>query len=135
VDPASPANPQSPITGSFDAFSDSTGPGLRNLFQSFTVPATVGRATLSWSDRIQNFANAFQDPNQEFRVQILDAANTVLQTVFSTNPGDPLFQNGPNNRSFDVTPLLQSRAGQTLRLRFEEQDNLSFFNVTLDNIS
>ena len=37
--------------------------------------------------------------------------------------------------TFDVTPLLQSRAGQTLRLRFEEQDSLFYMNVTLDNIS
>lgn len=135
LDPASPATPLAPISGSFDVFSDTTTPGTRFLFQSFVVPGTVGRATLSWSDRIQNLASAFQDPNQEFRVLLTDSAGTVLQTVYSTNPGDPLLQVGPNSRSFDVTSSLQARVGQTLRLRFEEQDSLFYMNVTLDNIS
>src|SRR5262249_40476890 len=134
-DPVSPATPQPPISGAFDIFSDTTGPGTRFIFPSFVVPASVGRATLSWSDPIPNFAAAFQDPGQEFRVLITDNVGNVLQTVYSTNPGDPLIQLGPNNRSFDVTSLLQSRAGQTLRLRFEEQDSLFYMNVTLDNIS
>src|SRR5262249_13662740 len=49
--------------------------------------------------------------------------------------GDAPTQIGPNNRSFDVTALLQSRAGQTLQLRFEQQDSLGFFNVTVDNVA
>jgi len=135
LDPQGPAVPQPPIAGAFDIVTDQTGPGLRSISQSFVVPSVVNSATLTWSDRIQNFGNAFQDPNQEYRVQITDAGGTVLQTVFSTNPGDPLIQLGPNNRSANLTALLQSRVGQTLRLRFEEQDNLGFFNVTLDNIN
>src|SRR5262249_10160601 len=86
-------------------------------------------------DRIQNFANAFVATTQEFRVQILDANNNVLQTVFATKPGDPLIQLGPNNRAFDVTSVFQGRAGQVLKLRFEEQDSLFFLNATVDNIS
>jgi extracellular elastinolytic metalloproteinase len=134
-DPVSPANPLAPISGSFDVVSDTTAPGTRFLYQSFVVPANVTQATLSWSDRIQNFASVFLDPTQEFRVLLTDSAGNVLQTVYSTNPGDTLIQTGPNNRSFDVTPLLQARAGQTLRLRFEEQDSQFYMNVTLDNIS
>ena len=134
LNPSGPANPLPPIGGSFDAVANGVG-GPRSITQAFVVPASVPRATLSWSDRIQNFANAFADPTQEFRVQILDAAGAVLQTVYSTNPGDPPMQIGPNGRSFDVTTLLQSRAGQTIRLRFEEQDSLNFFTVTVDNIS
>jgi extracellular elastinolytic metalloproteinase len=135
IDPASPAMPQPPISGAFDAFTDPTGPSTRNITQSFTVPATVSNATLSWSDRIQNFANAFVATTQEFRVQILDANNNFLQTVFATKPGDPLIQLGPNSRSVDVTSLLQARAGQVLKLRFEEQDSLFYLNATVDNIA
>lgn len=135
LDPASPATPLAPISGSFDAVSNTTGPGVRVITQSFVVPANVPQATLTWSDRIQNFANQFQDPNQEFRVLLLDAQGLLVQTVFSTNLGDPLSQVGPNSRSFDVTAALQGRAGQTLQLRFEQQDSLNFFNVTLDNVS
>src|SRR5262249_46747341 len=96
-------------------------------------PTTVTQATLSWSDRIQNFGSSFTS-TQEFRVQVLDANNNVLQTVFNTRPGDPLIQIGPNNRSFDITPLLQPRAGQVLKLRFEQQDSQFFFNATVDNV-
>jgi extracellular elastinolytic metalloproteinase len=135
LDPNGPATPQPPISGSFDATTNTSGPAIKNITQSFVVPATVGRATLSWSDRIQNFASGFFATTQEFRVQILDANNTLLQTVYKTNPGDPLIQLGPNSRSFDVTALLQSHAGQTLKLRFEQQDNSFFMNVTLDNIA
>src|SRR5262249_1335455 len=42
---------------------------------------------------------------------------------------------GPNNRSFDITSLLQSRAGQVLKLCFEEQDTLFYLNATVDNVS
>ncbi|MDY3559679.1 S8 family serine peptidase [Gemmata sp. JC673] len=135
IDPASPAGPLAPIGGAFDALTDSSSGGTRVIAQSFVVPAGVQQATLSWSDRLQNFASQFQDPNQEFRVVITDAVGNVLQTVFSTNLGDPLLQTGPNNRSFDVTALLQSRAGQVLQLRFEQQDSLFYFNVTVDNVA
>src|SRR5262249_39104722 len=133
IDPASPATPQPPISGSFDTFSDPLGPGTRNITQQFTVPTTVSQATLSWSDRIQNFGSSFTS-TQEFRVQVLDANNNLLQTVFNTRPGDPLIQIGPNSRSFDLTSLLQSRAGQVLKLRFEEQDSQFYFNATVDNV-
>jgi PKD repeat protein len=132
-DPPGPATPLAPIAGTFDAVTSTPG-GTRSISQSFVVPATVTQATLSWQDRIRNSA-AFVDPNQEFRVVITDAAGAVLQTVFSTNPGDPSTQTGPNSRSFDVTALLQSRPGQTLQLRFEEQDSLNFFVVNLDSIA
>jgi hypothetical protein len=135
VDPASPATPLPAISGSFDALSNTTAPGTRFLYQTFTVPAVVAQATLSWSDRIQNFASTFAHPGQEFRVLITDTAGNVLQTVYSTNPGDPVSQVGPNGRSFDVTALLQAHLGQTLRLRFEEQDSQTYMNVNLDNIS
>ena len=135
LDPASPAPASPPIAGAFDALTNPTGPGTRSITQAFVVPATVHQATLSWSDRIQNFAAAFVDPGQEFRVQILSSTDAVLATVFSTNPGDPLIQFGPNNRSANVTTLLQAHAGQTLKVRFEEQDSLFFFNATIDNVS
>lgn len=134
-DPVSPSGPLPPISGAYDAFTDPTGPGIRSLTQAFVVPAVVSSATLSWSDRIQNHAGTFVDPTQEFRVQILNSVGGVLATVFSTNPGDPGTQLGPNNRSVNVTGLLQAFAGQTLQVRFEEQDSLFYFNATVDNVS
>lgn len=125
-----------PISGSFDIVTFQTGPGLHQLSQGFTVPGGIANAVLSWSDRIRNFASVgFSHPNQEFRVELLDSASNVISQVFTTNPGDPTQQVGPNNRSFDLTTLLQSLGGQAISIRFTEQDNQGFFNLTLDNIS
>ena len=36
--------------------------------------------------------------------------------------------------TFDVTALLQANQGATLRLRFSEVDNVSFFQMGVDNV-
>lgn len=124
-----------PITGSFDVVSNQEGPGLHLLTQPFIVPAGITNALISWNDRINNLASVFEDPNQEFRVELLDAGLNVIQQIYSTNPGDPLVQVGPNFRQFDLTAILQALVGQQVSLRFSEEDNLLFFNLTLDDIS
>lgn len=134
--PPGPGVPLAPISGSFDAMSQQTGPGQNLLMsQLFVVPTGITSAILSWSDRIRNFASVFSDPNQEFRVLIEDSVGALIQEVFSTNPGDPLQQVGPNLRSFDLTSLFQPLQGQTVQLSFEQQDNLFFFNATVDDVS
>ena len=35
----------------------------------------------------------------------------------------------------DITALLQAHAGETLRLRFAETDNVNFFNFGVDAVS
>ena len=131
-----PATALAPISGSFDAVSSQTGPGLNTLIQqSFMMSSGITSATLSWSDRIQNFGGVFSDPNQEFRVLLEDMQGNLIQEIFSTSPGDPLIQLGPNFRSFDITSLAQGLAGQQVQLSFEQQDNLNFFNVSLDDVS
>lgn len=136
LDPPGPGLPTAPIAGSFDAVSVQGGAGLRILSEPFAVPETVTSATLSWSDRIRNFASVgFQDPNQEFRVLLLDSAGDTIQEIFSTDPGDPAQQLGPNTRSFDLTALLQSLEGQVVQIAFQEQDNRGFFNVNVDDVS
>jgi len=126
----------SPISGNFDVYSSQGGPSMSILSEPFIVPAGINSATLSWKDRIQNFAAVFSDPIQEARVLIKDAAGVVtIAEIFSTNPGDPLIQLGPNTRSFDITTLLQGLQGQTIRVSFEQRDNFGFFNLSLDDIS
>lgn len=134
-DPFGPATPLAPISGGFDAVSSQTGVGLNTLSQLVTLPGVVRAMTLSWDDRIQNWANAFSDPNQEFRASLFTGGGALIGTLFSTNPGDALIQLGPNARSFNVTALLAPFAGQMIELRFAQQDNLNFFNVTIDNVS
>ena len=134
-DPPGASGPIAPISGNFDAYSSQVGPGSNIMCEAMLVPSGITSATLSWNDRIQNRALVFSDPNQEYRVEITDAGGTPIQEIFSTNPGDPLIQLGPNNRSFDVTLLLQSLEGQNIRLKITQQDNLLNFNVNIDDIS
>jgi len=124
-----------PITGNFDVVTNQGGPGLHILSQFFVVPSNIQSAMVSWNDRIRNAAGTFSDPNQEFRVELIDVSLNVIQEIYSTNPGDPTMQIGPNFRQFDLTALLQTLTGQQVSLRFSEQDNLGFFNLTLDDIS
>lgn len=135
-DPPGPGTTSAPISGSFDAVSASTGFGQANLFQNINLPGSFSSIQFSWSDRIENWASAFNDPLQEFRVQLIDfVTGNLITELFSTNPGDPLIQFGPNNRSFDVTASLNPYAGQTIQTRFEQQDSNFFFNATVDNVS
>lgn len=134
-DPPGPSSALPPIAGNFDVVSNQGGPGVHILSEPIVVPVGISSATLSWSDRIRNWASDFSDPNQEWRVLILDSVGGLIQEVFSTEPGDALQQVGPNNRSFDLTSLLQSLAGQTIHLSFQQEDNLDFFNVSLDDVS
>lgn len=122
------------ISGVYDAVSFQSGPGFHALRQTINVPNNVFAASLTWNDRVRNQAGIFSDPNQEWRVLIRDSAGTPLQEVFSTNPGDPAIQIGPNSRTGNLTGLFQLYAGQTITVSFEEQDNLSFFNATLDDV-
>jgi len=139
-------NPLSPISGSYDVVSYQPSgwvpacphpahPGTHVLSQAIKVPTNIASATLSWSDRIRNHAGWLGDPSQEWRVLIRDTAGNLIQEVFSTDPGDETLQIGPNNRSFNVTSLLQSLEGPQIRVSFEQQDSWSFFNATLDNAS
>lgn len=134
--PTGPGAPLPPISGNFDAITHQGGPGFHALRQTINVPIGIFSASISWNDRVRNNAGFFSDPNQEWRVLILDSSSgTLLQEVFSTNPGDPLIQVGPNARAGDITGILQTYAGQTVDISFEQQDNLSYFNATLDDVS
>lgn len=135
LNPSGPALATPPIAGNFDAVVTPAGPSTLILAQVVSVPTGIASATLSWSDRILNFASQFSDPNQEFRVLVLDATGATVQTVFSTDPGDPLEQSGPNNRSFDVTSVLQALEGQEVQIAFVMEDSLYYLNVFLDDIS
>jgi len=133
-DPEGGGVPQVPIQGGFDQLSHQTGPGQCRLTKTIIAPIDTGAATLSWSDRIRSAA-ALSDNNQEWRVLARTNAGGFVAEIFSTDPADAAIQLGPNARSFDVTALLQGREGIQTRFSWEEQDNLFFFNATLDTAS
>jgi len=141
-----------PPGGSNAAMTDASGPGSHVLYQDFTVPMSLGVATLSFDLFIRNHANAFFSPttldfatpalNQQFRVDIMTTSadpfsvtmGDVLFTVYQTQPGNPLVS-GYLTITADLTALFAARPGETLRLRFAEVDNVNFFNVGVDNVS
>lgn len=123
-----------PISGAYDIVSWQHGPGLHIKTQPISLPTAITSATLRWADRIRSYA-PFSDHNQEFRVLVKDTSGNLIQEVYSTNPGDTLIQLGPNNRVFDLTALMQSYEGQQVVISFEEEDNISYFNATIDDVS
>jgi hypothetical protein len=145
-----------PPEGSNAAMSDSGGPGSHVLYQDFLVPTVVEPFTMiRFSLYINNLAEDFFIPsptntldfsttarNQQARVDIMTstsdpfslAAGDIVLNLFQTQPGDPLVS-GYQTYSTDVTALLQARAGQTLRLRFAEVNNVDIFNLGVDDVA
>jgi hypothetical protein len=135
------------------AMTDAAGPGSHVLYQDFVVPSVVPGALIGFSLFINNSNGApdffspalldFATPtlNQQARVDIIKtsanpfsvASSDVLQNLYQTKPGDPL-RSGYSSFNVDITALLQSQLGQTLRLRFAEVDNVAAFNLGVDNV-
>jgi len=139
-----------PPQGTTAAMTDAQGPGSHVLYQDFLVDAGTGPRFLKFS-LFLNSDTDFRTPssldfataalNQQARVDIMTtspnafsvAGGDVLMNVFQTQTGDPL-TSGYTPFMIDVTSLLQAHAGQTLRLRFAEVDNVSFMNFGVDDV-
>ncbi len=151
---AVPAPPQ----GVRAAMTDAGAGGSHVLYQDFVVPNAVTSASVGFSLFLNNTADAYFFPanldwaatnqtggqilNQQARVDLVTtsadafsvAAGDVLLNLFQTNAQTPLVT-GYNPFLIDITALLQAHAGQTLRLRFAETDNINFLNFGVDNVS
>jgi hypothetical protein len=144
-----------PPEGTFAAMTDAMGPGSHVLYQDFVVPTgPLATTFLSFQLFIGNRADEFFTPNpatldfstpalnQQARVDILRAGTDplsvdsadVLLNVYQTMPGDPAVS-GYTPILADITALLQANAGNTLRLRFAEVDNVFTFQLGVDNVS
>ena len=155
---ASPSNGDpvpAPPAGLFAAMTDGFGPGSHVLFQDFV--ASVANATLRFDLFLGNRADRYATPasldfaltnvngaltlNQQARVDILRAgadpfsvaAADILMTLYRTQVGDALVS-GYSAISTDIGALLAAHAGEALRLRFAETDNLAQFQVGIDNV-
>jgi autotransporter-associated beta strand protein len=127
-DPASPDGPLPPYDGTYSALSDQTGPGEYAIYQDVTIPAG-SHLTLSWEDMIRNFASSFENPDQQYRVEIRNTSDQTLATLFSTNPGDSLLGSW-TARSADLSAF----AGQTVRIAFVVQADIYYLNVHIDDV-
>ncbi|MBS0191527.1 MAG: hypothetical protein U0573_10715 [Phycisphaerales bacterium] len=141
----------SPRSGLAAAMTDSTAGGSHVLYQDIVIPSNVGVSTLRFSLFINNTATAFFTPssldwatpalNQQARVDILAAGADpfsiapadILQNLFLTPSGSPPVS-GYTDFAFDISALIASRAGQTIRLRFAETDNVNAFNFGVDAV-
>lgn len=136
-----------PPGGTNAAMTDAGGPGSHVLYQDFVVPS--GGATLRFDLFIGNYDTTFRTPptldfgtptlNQQARVDLLMTSTDpfsldVLLNLYQTNVGDPLVS-GYGTHVVDVSALFASHAGETLRLRFAETDNVFIFNFGVDNVS
>ncbi len=131
-----------PPEGDFAAMTDQFGPGLHILYQDVTVPEG---ATLGFDLYIGNRAGDFfspptlspgEFPNQQFRADVMDPAapidhvgGGVLVNAYQTQPGDP-----PESGYTRVVVDLSAWAGETVRIRFAQVDNLGNFNAGVDNV-
>jgi len=141
-----------PPGGTFAAMSDAQEPGSHVLYQDFFVPTGQGIGLLSFSLFVGNRADRFATPanldfstptlNQQARVDILRAGadpfsvapGDVLLNAFQTATTDPLVS-GYRTFEVNVSSLIRSRGGETLRLRFAEADNVGPFQLGVDNVS
>ena len=142
----------SPTGGTTAAMTDAEGPGSHVLYQDFVVPVGTQSGTLTFDVFIGNRAGAFSTPstldfstptlNQQARVDILGAgldpfsvaAADVRMNLFQTALGSPLVT-GYNTISVNLSALLAANAGNTLRLRFAEVDNVAPFQMGVDRVN
>ncbi|MGR9105876.1 MAG: PKD domain-containing protein [Gammaproteobacteria bacterium] len=135
-----------PPEGLYAATTDQVGAGVRILYQDITVPAT-GTYYLEFQLYYKNFAAGFFTPaslvafggfpNQQYRVDLISPGapirsvdpSDVLLNIFQTQVGDPN-QIGPTPYSVSLAAF----AGQTVRLRFAEVDNVLFFLASVDDV-
>jgi hypothetical protein len=134
-----------PPQGTFAATTDQQRPGSHVLYQDIAL-ARKAKHKLSFFLYYNTFAPGFftpdtldftGSPNQQYRVDVLKPTadpfsvdpNDVLARIFRTEVGDPTTL-APTIKTFDLTPF----AGQTVRLRFAEVDNLGVFLASTDNV-
>jgi len=139
-----------PTNGTRAAMTDAEGPGSHVLYQDFVVPVGTLGGFVAFDLFIGNRATAFSTPNtldfatpalnQRARVDIMSVpsdpfglGSSVLANLFQTAVGSPLVT-GYNALTIDLSALLAANAGNTLRLRFAEVDNVNLFQFGVDNV-
>jgi hypothetical protein len=131
--------------GAFAAMSDQNGPGRTAIYQDLAVAAS-GPVWLNLRVQVLNQVDDFvvaptldvsPSPNQQVRVDVLatsaalwDVGAGVLTNVFTSTPGTVL-PGGYAPLSINLQPF----AGQTVRIRIAEVDNLHGLVVGVDQVS
>ncbi len=136
-----------PSSGNFAAMTDQTFPMSSVLYQDFVVPA--GGAALGF-DMFYQSSDPLSDPGtldninlgsgiQGFRIDLMnpsaaefDTGAGVLANIYVTKVDDPT----TNSAYQHISYLIGSQyGGQTLRLRFAENDDDSNLYLGIDNVT
>jgi len=141
-----------PPGGVVAAMTDAQGAGTHVLYQDFVVPTGTSGGTLTFDIFVGNRAGTFFTPttldfstpalNQQARVDVTRAsagafslaAADILANVFQTIVGSPAVT-GYSTVTVNLSALLAANAGNTLRLRFAETDNVFTFQFGVDRVS
>ncbi|MEO7254167.1 MAG: hypothetical protein ABIZ64_08005 [Casimicrobium sp.] len=134
-----------PPGGAFTAMTDQTGPGRTAIYQDITVPST-GAVWLGLRLHVQTQSDEFAAPatldfnvvpNQQVRVDVMNPAAAafdvgagVLTNVYATQTSTI-----PDANYFPLSINLKPFAGQTVRIRISEVDNLHGLVVGVDQVS
>ena len=146
-DEKQPRTIQPPPQGNFAAISDQLGSGTRILYQDIALEPGMTH-TLSLTAYYNSLAPiSVPVPDslspkgfsgQQYRIDVMRSSTSIdsvnpadiLSTVFRTDEGGLSFS-PPLTRTVDLTPF----AGQVVRLRVAEADNLDYLNAGVDAIS
>lgn len=137
-----------PPQGEFAAVTVQSDPGTHILYQDVPIEAgqpylsmivyydSDGPITLPSPDTLE--ASGGGEGNQQYRIDVMNPAAPIgslapadiYATVFRTVEGDPGFMD-PTKFGVDLSAF----AGQTVRLRLAEADNLGFFSAAVDAVA
>lgn len=136
-----------PPEGSFAAMSDQNDPGTRVMYQDIAIPADATNVTFQLYLLTDSGGWVIPEPqtlqtcdsvdNEQFRADIITTSSDptteidsgVLLTLYQTMPSDAL-ESGYTEVQADISSL----AGQTVRLRFVDADNLGHLNAGVDDV-
>ena len=136
-----------PPQGTFAAITDISAPDTRILYQDLVLEPGFTHKLSLFAYYRSSGAITIPNPdtldvtgpgNQQYRIDVIKPSaplnslspNDILLNVFQTRSGDPTTLL-PTALTADLTPF----AGQTVRLRMAEADNLGVFNAMVDAVT
>jgi hypothetical protein len=143
--PSAPGEVQAPPQGKYAATSDQEGPGVHVLYQDVALEPGRSQAlsmlVYYWTSGKITSPDSLSPEgaeNQQYRIDVMRpsspiysvAPGDILSTVFRTLEGDPM-ELAPRSATVDLSQF----AGQTVRIRLAEVDNLGNFYAGADAIS
>jgi hypothetical protein len=135
-----------PRGGNFFALTDGVAPGSYSLTQSFTIAPGMINVTVSFDLFANNYASGTFNNGRDFGTDLNQNAEVAIlfggADPFTNSAADivkvlygPGADTGPNpNPWTSYSIALGTLAPGVYQIRFAETDNVSFFNMGIDNV-